>query len=83
MLTGNLREVARIKLEVFGLDSHLDLDSSAYGDDHRDRAELVAIAQSRTSARTGTIFGNRNTVLIGDTPNDVEAGATAGFGLSA
>jgi len=78
VLTGNLRDVARIKLEVFGLDSHLDLDASAYGDDHSDRAELVAIAQSRASARTGTTFGNRNTVLIGDTPNDVEAGATAG-----
>jgi len=78
ILTGNLREVAAIKLEVFGLASRLDLDASAYGDDHSDRAELVAIAQSRASARTGMTFSNRNTVLIGDTPNDVEAGATAG-----
>jgi len=78
VLAGNLRDVARIKLEVFGLDSHLDLDASAYGDDHTDRAELVAIAQSRASARTRMTFDNRNTVLIGDTPNDVKAGATAG-----
>ncbi|MGH3516211.1 MAG: HAD family hydrolase [Haloechinothrix sp.] len=33
VVTGNLREVARIKLEVFGLHRYLDLDSSAYGDD--------------------------------------------------
>ncbi|MGH3527206.1 MAG: HAD family hydrolase, partial [Pseudonocardiaceae bacterium] len=34
VLSGNLRDVSRIKLEVFGLDSYLDLVSSAYGDDH-------------------------------------------------
>jgi phosphoglycolate phosphatase len=78
ILTGNLREVARIKLEVFGLDSHLDLDASAYGDDHNERAKLVTIAQSRASTHTGIAFENRNTVLVGDTPKDVEAGATAG-----
>jgi hypothetical protein len=31
VLTGNLREVARIKLEVFELLAYVDLDSSAYG----------------------------------------------------
>src|SRR5690606_41383698 len=37
VLTGNTAEVARIKLEAFGLDRHLDLSTSAFGDDHRDR----------------------------------------------
>jgi phosphoglycolate phosphatase len=78
VLTGNLRDVARIKLEVFELDSYLDLEASAYGNDHSERAELVAIAQSRASTRTGMTFEDRNTVLIGDTPNDIEAGAIAG-----
>ncbi|MGW0519878.1 hypothetical protein [Crossiella sp. NPDC003009] len=45
VLTGNLREVARIKLAVFGLDTLVDLASGAYGDDHHDRAELVRIAR--------------------------------------
>jgi len=36
VLTGNLREVARIKLEVFGLDRYLDLDVGAYGGDDTD-----------------------------------------------
>jgi phosphoglycolate phosphatase-like HAD superfamily hydrolase len=37
VLTGNLRDVARIKLEVFGLDTRLNLEASAYGDDHSER----------------------------------------------
>lgn len=78
VLTGNLREVARIKLEVFGLDSLLDLDGGAYGDDHHERAELVAIAQRRAGQLAGTEFGSDATVLVGDTPNDVAAGLAAG-----
>lgn len=78
VLTGNLREVARIKLEVFGLASFLDLSAGAYGDDASDRAELVGLAQGRASERFGLTFGNRETLLIGDTPNDVRAGLAAG-----
>lgn len=78
VLTGNLRAVARIKLGVFGLGGYLDLDFSAYGDDHSERAELVAIAQARAAERTGTDFDAKHTVLIGDTPKDVEAALTAG-----
>ncbi|MDQ3763435.1 MAG: haloacid dehalogenase-like hydrolase [Actinomycetota bacterium] len=78
VLSGNLRAVARIKLEVFGLDAWLDLEASAYGNDHSERPKLVAIAQARASDRTGATFDNPHTVLIGDTPNDIAAGLTAG-----
>jgi phosphoglycolate phosphatase-like HAD superfamily hydrolase len=78
VLTGNLREVARIKLEVFDLDRYLDLAGGAYGDDDPNRSKLVALAQQRVRARTGVVFGDEATVLIGDTPNDVEAGLAAG-----
>lgn len=78
VLTGNLREVARIKLEVFELDGFLDLEAGAYGNDHEERTELVAIAQERASKRAGVAFGNDATVLVGDTPNDVAAGLAAG-----
>jgi phosphoglycolate phosphatase-like HAD superfamily hydrolase len=78
VLTGNLRDVARVKLEVFGLTTYVDLSASAYGDDHSDRAQLVTIARHRASERTGVDFDNTHTVLIGDTPNDVEAATTAG-----
>ncbi len=77
-MTGNLREVARIKLEVFGLDGYLDLASGAYGDDDSERPKLVVLAQQRASERTGVVFGNGATVLVGDTPKDVEAGQEAG-----
>ncbi len=78
VLTGNLRDVARIKLEVFDLDHYLDLDAGAYGDDDPERPKLVPIAQQRTAQRTGVMFGNNATVIIGDTPKDVEAGLAAG-----
>ncbi|WP_370939298.1 haloacid dehalogenase-like hydrolase [Amycolatopsis sp. cg13] len=78
VLTGNLREVARIKLEVFGVAGFLDFDSSAFGDDHAERSELVQIARQRAEAQTGAQFGDQHVVLIGDTPNDVKAGLTAG-----
>jgi phosphoglycolate phosphatase len=77
VLTGNLRDVARIKLAAFGLDEFLDLEASAYGDDHADRAELVTIARERARQRTGTRFDTNHTVLIGDTPRDVAAGRIA------
>lgn len=83
VLTGNLREVARIKLEAFGLAQFLDLDASAYGDDHRVRAELVHLAQHRAAERSGGDFGAGNTVLIGDTPRDVEAALVAGVRIVA
>jgi phosphoglycolate phosphatase len=78
VLTGNLRDVARIKLEVFGLATYLDLGASAYGNDNADRAQLVTIAQHRASERAGVVFDNAHTVLLGDTPNDVQAAASAG-----
>jgi phosphoglycolate phosphatase-like HAD superfamily hydrolase len=78
VLTGNLREVARIKLEVFDLDGYLDLASGAYGDDDSDRPKLVALAQRRAGERTGVVLGNHATVLVGDTPKDVEAALAAG-----
>jgi phosphoglycolate phosphatase-like HAD superfamily hydrolase len=78
LLTGNLKEVARIKVETFGLAQYLDLEAGAYGGDDHDRAELVPIAQRRARAITGAAFANNQTVLIGDTPNDVRAAKSAG-----
>ncbi|GGU47110.1 HAD family hydrolase [Lentzea flava] len=78
VLTGNLRAVAHIKLAAFGLDRFLDLEASAYGDDHADRPELVTIARERASQRIGAPVDTNHTVLIGDTPRDVAAGLTAG-----
>ncbi|WP_329789154.1 haloacid dehalogenase-like hydrolase [Lentzea sp. DG1S-22] len=78
VLTGNLRAVARIKLVALGLEQFLDLETSSYGDDHADRAELVTIARERAAQQLDTQFGLDDTVLIGDTPRDVTAALAAG-----
>jgi phosphoglycolate phosphatase len=78
VLTGNLREVARLKLDAFGLLDYLDLDSGAFGGDHASRPELVGIARKRAAARTGVSFEGEATVLVGDTPRDVVAAVTTG-----
>ncbi|WP_101256338.1 HAD family hydrolase [Streptomyces barkulensis] len=66
-LTGNVRRVAEIKLEVFGLDRHIDWEIGAYGEDNDVRAELVRIALERAGLTPA------EAVLVGDTPADVEA----------
>lgn len=78
VLTGNLRAVARIKLVALGLEQFLDLETSSYGDDHADRAELVTIARSRAAQQLEKQFSPDDTILIGDTPRDVAAALTAG-----
>jgi phosphoglycolate phosphatase len=78
VLSGNLRAVSAAKLNTFDLDRYLDLDVGAYGDDDRDRPALVAIAQSRAGQRYGTIFARDNTVIIGDSTHDINAGRRGG-----
>lgn len=71
ILTGNLREGARIKLRHFGIDHHFSLDAGAYGDDHHDRNELGPIARGRSVAFFGEEFATENIVVIGDTLRDI------------
>lgn len=83
VLTGNLRAVARIKLEVFGLDQFVDLAAGAYGDDDPERPTLVELARTRAAERTGVAFKKTSTLLIGDTPKDVHAALAAGVAVIA
>jgi phosphoglycolate phosphatase-like HAD superfamily hydrolase len=78
VLTGNLRAVALIKLRVFELDGFVDLEVGAYGDDEAYRPNLVAVAQQRAGAKYGAYFTRSNTVIVGDSPGDVEAGLKGG-----
>jgi phosphoglycolate phosphatase-like HAD superfamily hydrolase len=68
---------------VFDLDSRLDLDIGAYADDASDRAALVAIAQQRAGDRYGSSFGRTNTIVIGDTTQDIAAARDSGAGVIA
>lgn len=78
VLTGNVRPVAEAKLAAFGLDGYLDLAIGAYGEEHEIRAELVHLARARAGAAYGRDFGGPATVLVGDTPLDVEAALATG-----
>jgi len=78
LLTGNLPELARVKLSALGLTEHLDLSIGAYGDVSVVRADLVDVARRKAAARYGVEFDGRATVLVGDTPSDVEAALSTG-----
>jgi phosphoglycolate phosphatase len=78
VLTGNIRPLAELKLRRAGLAGLLNLDAGAYGDAHEVRAELVAVARRAAAEVYGTGFPGAATVLVGDTPLDVEAGLATG-----
>lgn len=81
VLTGNVRKLAEVKLSALGLKAGLDLCIGAYGDDHEVRTELVHVARRRAAAVHGRLpsdFDGPATVVIGDTPLDIEAALAAG-----
>ena len=78
VLTGNIRPLAALKLARAGLGDHLDLDVGAYGDAHEVRAELVTVARDAARQVYRVDFSGSSTVLVGDTPLDVEAALATG-----
>ena len=72
LLTGNLREIAKAKLDLMGVASQFDLSVSAYGSDAEERNELVPIARERAGA-AGRPWARERTVVVGDTPEDIAA----------
>lgn len=78
LLTGNVRALAEVKLVPLGLTKHLDLDIGAYGNEHEVRAELVHLARDRAARASGHNFDGQATVLVGDTPRDIEAALATG-----
>ena len=76
VLTGNGAVVARAKLRAAGLD--LLLPFGAYGDQATERGHLVEEGIAAAEAATGTRYQPAETVLIGDTPNDIAAARLAG-----
>ena len=76
LLTGNVREGARLKLTAAGLHSWFAV--GAYGSDHESRNELPPIALRRARDHWGIEFPAGSMVVIGDTPRDVACGRLAG-----
>lgn len=78
LLTGNLRIGAETKIRHFGLSKYFNTDLGAYGSDHWDRNELGPIALDRVAAITGKKFTPQETVVIGDTPKDINCAKAFG-----
>ncbi|MGF1425526.1 HAD family hydrolase [Kitasatospora sp. LaBMicrA B282] len=83
VVTGNLQQSAEIKLRAFGLDRYIDLTVGGFASDDSHRPALVGIAQCRAAARYGTTFSRSNTVIIGDSLEDVRTGAEGGASVIA
>jgi phosphoglycolate phosphatase-like HAD superfamily hydrolase len=78
VLTGNLDSIALCKLTAFDLQVFLDVEVGAYGFDGLQRSSLVAVARARASEKYNEPFPASSTVLVGDTPRDIEAAHQAG-----
>jgi phosphoglycolate phosphatase-like HAD superfamily hydrolase len=77
LLTGNVAEGARLKLESAGVGAGR-FRVGAFGSDHADRKELPAIAIDRAAAVSGHRFEGKSVVIVGDTPYDIGCGAHIG-----
>jgi phosphoglycolate phosphatase len=70
LLTGNLRQIATLKLELMGVAAYFDLSAGAFGTDAEERSQLVPVARSRAGS-FGTPWPRDRTAVVGDTPGDV------------
>jgi phosphoglycolate phosphatase len=70
LLTGNFARGAAIKLGHFGLFERFAF--GAFGDDHRDRRDLVPVAISAAERAGVARHSPADLIVIGDTPLDVE-----------
>lgn len=75
LLTGNVREGARVKLTHFGLYHHFAF--GGFGDEHLDRDDVARAALAETRDRLGYVPAEQVWV-IGDTPFDVRCARAIG-----
>ncbi|MFC9734188.1 HAD family hydrolase [Streptomyces roseolus] len=78
VVTGNLRGSAETKLSALGLIGYLDTSIGGYASDDPHRPALVRIAQDRAATKHGDQFDRDNTVIVGDSLEDVRTGLEGG-----
>ena len=76
LLAGNIARGAQLKLDSAGLTEHFVLGS--YGSDHEEREHLSRIALQRARDMWNPALCPEHTVVIGDTPRDVDCGLAIG-----
>jgi len=74
LLTGNMTEMARIKLGHFGLAGRFAF--GAFGEEGEDRNHLACVAVARAAERFGV--APAQCIVVGDTEHDVECARAAG-----
>ena len=75
LLTGNVERGAWLKLKKAGVARYFRL--GAFGDRVPDRRLLPDVARSKAEALVGRRFPGMDTVIVGDTPNDVVCARSA------
>ncbi|MFJ7420068.1 HAD family hydrolase [Streptomyces uncialis] len=78
IVTGNLRASAEIKLSAFDLIGLVDPEVGGYASDNPHRPALVGVAQQRAGAVYAHSFDRSNTVIVGDSLEDVRTGREGG-----
>ena len=77
LVTGNIEPMAPLKIAAAGLDP-TQFRVGAYGSHHIDRDHLPAIAMQQATELTNLVFAGHNTIIIGDTPLDIQCARAVG-----
>ena len=72
LVTGNTSKTAAIKLELAGFDPQW-FPVGAFGNESAERADLTRLALQRAQALNGKPIGGGDVIVIGDTPDDIQA----------
>jgi len=71
LLTGNIKPMAQLKLELMGLDHFFTLPG-AFGEESHLRRDLPALAADRIRKHLRVDIPPPHFIVIGDTPNDID-----------
>ena len=71
LVTGNIKPMAELKMELVGLDHFFTLPG-AFGDESHNRRDLPARAAERIRKHLQIDLAPEQFIVIGDTPNDID-----------
>jgi phosphoglycolate phosphatase-like HAD superfamily hydrolase len=71
LVTGNIKPMAELKMELVGLDRFFALPG-AFGDESHNRRDLPASAAERIRKHLQMDLAPEQFIVIGDTPNDID-----------
>jgi phosphoglycolate phosphatase-like HAD superfamily hydrolase len=71
LVTGNIKPMAQLKMELVGLDHFFTLPG-AFGDESHNRRDLPSRAAERIRRHLNLDLTPEQFIVIGDTPNDID-----------